>query len=68
MSRELKDALDDATALHISDVMELLKQDPLATLNDIHYSQTEGYLHQLMNKEGSLLKGLIIALENHLEK
>jgi len=64
----LKEALDNAQAEHISKVMECLKQDPVADLNDICYSHTEDYLYELIEKNGSVLHGLIIALENHLEK
>ena len=67
-NEELKREILENEALHIADVMCCLKQDPNASEDDKNYKETPQYLKELIEKDGSLLYGLIIALERYLEK
>jgi DNA-binding ferritin-like protein (Dps family) len=55
-------------ALHIADVMRCFKSDPCATDYQKNYKEIEQYLWELVEKNGSVLGGLISAMERHLEK
>ena len=59
-----------AQVLHIADVMRCLIADPLANEIDTDYvkDKLEEYLWELIDKEGNIAHGLIVALEHHLEK
>jgi len=65
---ELQNALEEAKALHIADVVRSLRQDPIAELTYTNESTLTKYLIELANKDDSLCKGLIYALEIYLEK
>jgi hypothetical protein len=65
---ELKAEISREQALHISDVMRCFKSDPCATDYQKNYKKTEQYLWELIEKNGSVLGGLISAMERHLEK
>ena len=65
---ELQKALEEAKALHIADVVRSLRQDPLAELTYTNESKLTKYLTELADKDDSLCKGLIYALETYLEK
>ena len=67
-NEELKKQIAENEALHIANVMHCLKQDPNASDRDKNYKETPQYLKELIEKDGSLLNGLIIALEHYLEK
>ena len=67
-NEELKKQIAENEALHIADVMHCLKQDPNASDHDKNYNETPQYLKELIEKDGSLLNGLIIALEHYLDK
>jgi hypothetical protein len=67
-NEELKKQIAENEALHIADVMRSLKNDPNADDYIKNYKETEDYLHDLIDKDGSLLSGLISALEHYLEK
>jgi hypothetical protein len=67
-NKELKQQIAENEALHIANVMHCLKQDPNASDDDKSYKETSQYLKELIEKDGSLLNGLIIALEHYLEK
>ena len=49
-------------------LMAVLKDDPDADQYIKDYAETRGYLLELIEKDGSVLDGLVEALENHLEK
>ena len=65
---DLKKALEEAQALHIADVMCCLKKDPTVELHYMNYSKTTEYLNELIEKDGSVMTGIIRALECYLEK
>ena len=65
---ELREQIAEKQALHIADIMHCLKKDPDAEDRIINYEETEEYLKELIEKDGSLLSGLISALETYLEK
>tara|TARA_R110000787_G_scaffold216769_1_gene325768 strand:+ start:465 stop:728 length:264 start_codon:yes stop_codon:yes gene_type:complete len=67
-NEELKKQISDNQALHIANVMHCLRQDPDASEHHINYEETPEYLQELINKDGSLLSGLLSAIENYLEK
>jgi hypothetical protein len=48
--------------------MRCFKSDPCATDYQKNYEETEQYLWELIEKNGSVLGGLISAMEQHLEK
>lgn len=65
---ELQNALEEAKALHIANVVRSLRQDPLAELTYTNESTLIKYLTELADKNDSLCKGLVYALETYLEK
>jgi hypothetical protein len=67
-NEELKQQIADNQALHIANVMHCLKQDPDASEHHINYKRTPEYLQELIDKDGSLLSGLLGAIETYLEK
>lgn len=70
---ELKAELQDKQEAYIKDVLGVLKADPnledddrLKTDNNTE--QLQEYLEELQDKDGSLLKGIVCALERYLDK
>ena len=55
-------------ASYVADIMRCLKLDPCASDHHKNYKETEQYLWELVEKEGSVLGGLICAMEKYLEK
>jgi hypothetical protein len=53
---------------HITDIIRCFKLDPCASDYDKNYNHTEEYLWELIEKDGSVLRGIIRAMEKHLEK
>ena len=54
---------------HITNLIEVLKQDPRADKYTKNYKELEEYLIELNEKRSdSLMSGIISALENYLEK
>ncbi len=53
---------------HLDSVMSALLLDPAADDYIKGYDNTRGYLLELIEKNGSLLSGLISAMERYLEK
>lgn len=68
MMSKLKDLILEAQSKHVSNVLECLKQDPMADESDINYLNTEDYLYEIIEKDGCLLNGLIAAMETYLKK
>ena len=66
--QELKAAFEEAEQKNVKDVIEALQGDPNASLHILSYTKTEGYLNELIEKDGSLMKGIVSALECYLEK
>jgi hypothetical protein len=52
----------------VDNLMRCLKSDPNASDYHKNYEKTEQYLQELIEKDESVLKGLITAMEQHLEK
>jgi DNA-binding ferritin-like protein (Dps family) len=48
--------------------MRCFKSDPCASDYQKNYKETEQYLWELIERDGSVLGGLISAMERHLEK
>jgi hypothetical protein len=67
-NEELNKKIAENQALHIANVMQCLKQDPDALDYEINYKETPEYLQELIDKDGSLLGGLISAMERYLGK
>jgi len=67
-NEELKKQIAENEALHIADVMRSLKNDPNVGDYIKNYANTEKYLRELIDKDGSLMKGIVYALETYLEK
>jgi len=67
-NKELQDEIDNSRALFIADVMRCLKSDPDANDGTKNYKELPQYLSELIDKDGSLMGGLIIAIEHYLEK
>lgn len=67
-NEELKKQIAENEALHIADVMRSLKNDPNVDDYIKNYDNTEKYLRELIDKDGSLMKGIVYALETYLEK
>ena len=67
-NKELKKQISDNEALHIADVMSSLRNDPNVDDYIKNYYNTEKYLRELIDKDGSLMKGIVYALETYLEK
>lgn len=53
---------------YIAKLMDALQSDPAANEHTRNYRELPGYLQQLVYKDGSVLKGIISALERHLER
>lgn len=53
---------------HITNLIEVLKQDPRADKYTKKYKELEEYLIELNEKGNSLLSGIISALETYLDK
>lgn len=66
--KELKSEINKQQALHIADIMRCFKADPCASDYEKNYKEIEEYLWELIEKDGSVLGGLISAMECHLEK
>jgi len=67
-NEELKKQIAENEALHITDVLRILRSDPNVDDHIKNYDKTEDYLSELIDKDGSLMRGIIYALENYLEK
>lgn len=67
-NEELKKQIAENEALHIADVMRSLRNDPNVGDCIKNYDNTEKYLRELIDKDGSLMKGIVYALETYLEK
>lgn len=67
-NEELKKQIEENEALHIADVVRSLKNDPNVDDYIKNYANTEKYLRELIDKDGSLMKGIVYALETYLEK
>lgn len=54
----------------VQNMIELIKEDPLIDDHTKWYidENLEGYLHELIDKYGSLSNGIICALEDSLDK
>lgn len=55
-------------ALHIADVVCSLRNDPNADDSTKNYEELEEYLKEVIQKDGSLMFGVICALEEYLDK
>jgi len=53
---------------YIAKLMDTLQTDPAANDQTRNHSDLPGYLQRLVYKDGSVLKGIINALERHLER
>ena len=67
MASKEKLALAKVTDEHIKELMKVLKKDPNADDYTLQYKETEQYLRELIEKNGSVLHGLIGAMERYLE-
>lgn len=67
MSKEKKE-LESAQEFHIKALMIVLRSDPMVDDHSRDYKATEGYLWELIEKDGSVMEGIISALERHLNK
>lgn len=65
---ELRQQLENTKIEYINRVLDLLRTDPFAPDHHLTYSSLEDYLHELFDKDGSVLSGLLIAIETYLEK
>ena len=65
---ETKKKLESEQEFHIKALMIVLKSDPIIDDHSRDYEATEGYLWELIEKDGSVIKGIISALECHLNK
>jgi hypothetical protein len=63
-----KQKLQEEQAAYIKKLLCCLMDDPMTEDYHKNYKNTEGYLWELMEKEGSILHGLVVAMEHHLEK
>lgn len=69
-AKEHLQEVQKAQALHISNFITCLTTDPLADENDINYvnSRLEQYLWEVIDKDGDLASGIMVALECYLQK
>ena len=67
-NKDLKKQIMDNNKTFVVDVMKSLKKDPSADEHTLNYNETEEYLFELIERDGSLLNGIIHALECYLEK
>lgn len=67
-NEELKKQIAENEALHIADVVRSLRNDPNVDDYIKNYNKTEQYLRELVDKDGSLMRGIVYALEHYLEK
>ena len=67
-NEELKKQIAENEALHIADVVRSLRGDPNVDYHTKNYDKIEEYLRELIDKDGSLMRGIVYALENYLEK
>lgn len=67
-NEELKKQIAENEELHIADVVRSLRNDPNVDDYIKNYDKTEQYLRELIDKDGSLMRGIIYALEYYLEK
>jgi hypothetical protein len=63
-----KELLEQEQAEFITALLNVLKTDPMASDHEIMYEDTADYLWELIETNGSVLGGLIAAMERHLEK
>lgn len=67
-NKELKKRilLNDDT--HIEYLIEALNEDPNAPYHMLDYKALPGYLNELIEKDGSVIVGVISAIERYLNK
>lgn len=63
-----KDILAQEQKEFITKLLALLKTDPSADDFILGYESTEEYLWELLEKDGSVLDGLVAAMETYLDK
>lgn len=66
-----KEKLAKETDEFVNKLIKLLKEDPLADKHDIDYLDNEyikEYLYDIIEDNGSLAHGLVVAMEVFLEK
>lgn len=69
-AKEHLEKVHKAQALHIANVVRCLLADPMADNQDKKYINEElaGYLQEVIEKDGNLAHGLVVALEIYLGK
>jgi len=67
-NKDLKAKMFENEDLHINEVISALKNDPNAEDRTKNYEELREYLRELIDKNGSLMYGIINALERYLEK
>ena len=65
---DLQKQMDTKQRLYINDLMRCFRKDPTAEDWMKGYSDTENLLIELIEKDGSVLAGLIPAIEYYLDK
>lgn len=71
MAKPLRYTIQDHQEDYIENLLASLKLDPMADDNTKNYDKLKDYLWELTEKDrnkGSVLEGIIIALETYLEK
>ena len=63
-----KEKLSKETDEFVKKLLKLLKEDPLADKDDLDYKYTKEYLYEIIEKDGSLAHGLVVAMEVYLGK
>lgn len=69
-AKEHLEEVHKAQALHIADVVRCLLDDPMGDKQDKKYVKEvlSGYLQEVIDKDGNLAHGLVVALEVYLGK
>lgn len=65
---EMKMKIKEQQDSYIHELLVCLKSDPSTDDYYINYNYTEEYLYEILEKDGSVLKGLIHAMELYLNK
>lgn len=66
--KELQIEIRRQQKAYIDEVLKVLRSDPMADDHLKDYKELEGYLWELIEKDGSILGGLLCGMEIHLEK
>lgn len=66
--KELQIEIRNQQKSYIDEVLQVLRADPMASDHLKNYKELEGYLWELIEKDGSILSGLIHGMEMCLEK